>query len=350
MSDSSDGHLSPRQKGFVANWEDCDKAERNEVRNKLSDAITDLHFLCELPPTEAQEIVQDAVKEYRKSGHFDYDMGNLESLDEGGRLRQRITAKELLSAIISALYNGTDEEVFSDAVNHGIKQTVEWWETFDKEFANEFAQNLWSSTGTFENSLPTDGQSRSQSIISQYSGGKDLLREIIQDGGLVPSEKIVESGFEKGWHNSSIDELKDQRSDLRNSIREQIGKDIPYGSLEEAHRHLEVVIGSRKKARRIAHGLNHPKVASFNIQHFTQYQQRKYLDLHREPLDDQGILPDENDIPEYPDPTTQKPPDPTQLEFDQWENLKDIKEYYMKGQENDNSPNICILPQEPEFD
>lgn len=347
MSDSSVGFLTERQKDIVQNWEEYDENQRREVKNKLRDAITDLHFLRELPPTEAQEVVRDAIGKYRESDHFDNDIEYLGVPAREERARRRVAAKELLSATISALYNGTDEYAFAGGINNGIRQTVEWWTDADENYADEIGQNLVSFIDDSNGSLSTGDLIRSYNEVTPNLEGEELLEEIFRQESFFPPDypDVIELGYEMGWHDSTIDELKDQRTDLIDSIEERIEMEIPYGRLERVLNYLDVVIEGRKKARKIAHALNNPKVSAFDIGQFTQYEQRKYLELHRNPLNKDGILPDEEDIPEYPELNTQKVPDPTRLEFDQWADLRDIRERY-----TDDTSDIVIQSGESKFD
>jgi hypothetical protein len=348
MSDSLANLLTERQKRIARNWDDHDKSEKEEIKEKFTGAVADLHLLYQLPPIEAQKVVGQAIETYYRSPDFDTEL-SLRAYEKRHDVGEVVAAQELIAELISVLYNGTNNRIFERGVNEGVTQTLEWLADAGVSDAKRIRENTHllsdSSRKTAFTEHLNEGHIESSSLTIQ----EELLRRIYQreNFSVEQQESAVEFASDRGWYELKIDQLREEREEIIESLQDAEENDLPHNSIQTALKQLDALIKSREKAREIAHSINNPKVSVFSREQFTQHEQREFIELHRDALDEEGILPDEENLPKYPNLETSNTPDPTQLDLGKWVNTEKIREEYQQGtDEAESKSDIKIIEQD----
>jgi len=357
--------LTENQVDIVDNWDEKHEGQKKRVREKLKDSISALPMLRELPPSEARQIVQSAILDYAKMD----DESELTENDKstfGKHLDERLIIHNRYDEVfirnsVAVLFNSVSENDFEKGVSDGIKEAVAWWENKDRIEQTAFYRQdndridkdiFLSSIGydypraddqvteeQYTNrttSLSSPPETPGEKADHKDSNGekipnrqtlkcifylqscehlirRDLLDTFVKIGIFDIDIKEVQEHTQNGEYDDGFDDTNQRSPNIRD--------DQLTNSIIEAK---EAINDSRDIAERVAHHLNNPKNESFkpaiysnpnDNSPFFKWVFREYIELHRDYLENEGVLPQPSKIIEYPELRIGAP-DPSKLTFE----------------------------------
>ena len=354
--------LTKRQKETVDDWENKNEHQKQEVRDKLRKSVADLPLLRELPPEEARKIAQSAVVDYAeidgRSKLSDKDEEQIEKHSiEDIVLHERYDIQFIKNSI-GVLYNSLPEEKFEEGVNEGIEDAVKWWINADVGdlynshdiIGEDFPMNIGRNTdGRFTNRTisPTEPP-RSLDNIDDNIGNNKINREDkiskerlarifhYRDRNDLIKSDILDVLAEKEVFEKDIEEIKPYSDDEKQA--EEINKhppEEPSKIYSDLHNKLidakKVINESRETAEYVARSMKYPRNAVFstlfnnpkNAPPLIRWLCRESIELHRDYLEEEGLLPSDSKMVEYPD-VNMGIPKPSELDLRSWEKDRDF--------------------------
>jgi hypothetical protein len=321
--------LTKNQIENIKNWENIDEGKRNNVRPKLVKIISVLPLIRELPPMEAREIVQKGVgKRVRRSyGYTDEDDISDTIIDN--------FLEELVTDVVSILFNGASEEgIFQAGVNNGIEQTVDWW--VNHEFrgikvSDNLERSQWGFPDTEDLEPPgididrsmserntvlvdTGGNYRSGFPTNPPANEVERLQRIFSILGKhrLREQSFVEGLIEVGIENIEVDEIKKRNRDISDEY------EIINVIADDYKKAKQTIEKGKKNAKKICRGINITNNENFGPDaEIPEWYQREYIELYREHLEEEGLIPDEEDMPSYSG-AYPKIPHPARLRLCSW--------------------------------
>ncbi len=336
--------FTEKQIKSIQKWDEQNKTEKDRIKNKFTDALSSLHYLCELPPNESREIMESAIKKYSENINLENRENTTDPIiPDHPRHRQDMFSTTFTKEIIKILLNGVSESNFEKGVNDGVDEAVRWWIGNDDGYAADLYVKMKKECPPFEkgkhhqqiitrrSKLPTkppiyenDRLTRIFQLHGKHGltepGFIDRLVGIIDELDVERIEKI----------NNSIEEYYDNQSD--DDFEPHLHDIFPVMKYKRAK---EIVNESRKMAEQLAVSINNPKNKKLELsdgslprpgfkKELLDWHKRELIELHREYLSNNNKLPDEEQIPEYSNPRP-KTPEPPQLDFCNWYYPTNIK-------------------------
>ncbi|MFD1643665.1 hypothetical protein [Halohasta litorea] len=338
--------LTDRQKKIIENWDDQDEGKKKPIREKFRKSIADLPFLREIPPEEAREIVQSAIMNYA-------DIDERSKLTDHDEKAARDGLNDLvvherydfpfIKNVTSILFNSVSENNFQRGINKGVENTVTWWRNNDVgEF---FSLMEYGKKHRIENEATKNKLQYPNRTISLATPPKNKTEQLIRILAHESKEGLARPSLLSFYLENNVFELDIQKikQDLGRGVNdiEEVPLDtiqddlsIPYTKVSKLLEVKKAINRNQKKAKKIAYHINHPKNNSFNTALSFSFRenpaefrwiQRELIELHREYLIEEGIMPDEEKLPEYPDVFIGVPR-PSQLNLRSWNTKADFTE------------------------
>jgi len=292
--------LTDDQKEILENWDSSDEERKKErIKSHLAKTLVDLTRLRHIDPHVSREVVREAVDEF--------PVEELRRENTGGDSKSELSVQ-----IISILFNGLQEEAFKTGVDFGVHSTVRWWE--EETDAKYFLQKMRvAREGKYildESDLESQISYPMEPPKNEVERYERILR-IRQRGELIEEFTDIQGGklhFDK----DKIIPYKDFK--FYTPLDERSDEDAGKVNLE-----YEICYACKKSqevAEKIAQSLSNPRVDILRHMgvELTDFEKREYLELHRDYLEEEGIMPEEDQIPSYEDNGIDIP-DPTRLNF-----------------------------------
>jgi len=353
--------LTENQVEIVNNWDEEHEGRKKGVRKKLIDSLSDLPFLRKLPPYEAREVVQSAILNYAELDNRS-ELGEKEKNEPPNHIYDELIIHNCYDTIfikksITVLFNSVFEKSFEQGVNHGIEDTVRWWKDADTGEKSKFVDVI-DKDYPVRHTRFSDGFCRSKTkslseppefagekIHIEHTGKaeipnrltlarifylrsrKDLIRPNLLDAfvkndifdiDVEELEEYIIDGENEAWNDDSI-----------NSTQNIFDNEITNAIIDAKN----VINESRKLAEDVARYFSNPTNSVFNIgphnspndnTPIVRWHLREQLELHRDYLKTEGLLPEESKIIDYPKVHIGVP-DPSELDLKSWNKDMNIR-------------------------
>ncbi len=303
--------LTERQQQIVDNWESEHEGNKKEVRRKFKEALEILPLLCELPPHVAREIVSDAINSVGENDGWSQEK---ETPPGQPNSEQVFYAEYFVKCVITILFNGVTEHIFQNGLKKGLKRAEWWWigkELRGHEPITELIYSISNPVSELDSEPKISKKSREPPVTPESE--REKLVWILQLYDLLEE-----------FNNSHIDFLL--KCDIFDFSSEEIQKDknktrkdpffeeqshffiddiANYDTLLKAR---EAIESSQKTAEKVAAEINNSRnqlpfsftntALSQSEERFLKRVKRFYIELHREHLDENNLLPDDDRLPE----------------------------------------------------
>lgn len=296
--DVADGQrmVDDSQVDILEDWDKSTETQKKKhIKERLGSDLIELRHFLKMTPHEAQDAVQNAIDDHIEE-EYDHTTDRKE------------IEKELARQIISALFNGFSEEAFNYGFNSGVSYTLHW-RSSSGDLHGSWLQNHLRSSKDFKivesNSSPHENEYDSPPD-DEWERRKRIL--LLEDKGSVLSSGVVEKIL-----NEDVDPIDENESYEPVATRDDSPTREDFRPVQEFHHAVKI---GRERALKFCFKINHPNNLAGNLN--DDWFVRETIELHREFLNEQGQLPDEEDLPEYGDPQ-RAVRDPSKLNLAEWE-------------------------------
>ncbi|WP_143420989.1 hypothetical protein [Halorubrum halodurans] len=297
--------LEDSQKETIADWEESNSQDKNSVKNHLAENLAELSYIRELSPEAAEEIVEMSISKYEER--------------KGGPNFSTSAATNLfLEQVMAVIFSGFSEKAFNYAVNSGVESSLQWRAQNEDFLAKRLLAKIECTEGG--DLLNSDMGLLNQQLATPPEDEEERLRRIFMINGneILLIEKYFQQILNTDLDKIELDEDYTTIKEADNSVTR------PPILVQEAKHAIK---NSRERAEALSLDLANPRVDLVRPYFGTDTRPpdwyiREYIELFRDYLNEEGILPDEEEIPSYAEtaPTTQ---DPTRLNLKHWGVPKD---------------------------
>ena len=293
--------LEDSQRETIANWEESENGQnKKSVKNHLAENLAELSYIRELNPEIAEEIVEMSISKY-------------EEREGGPNLSTSAATNRFVEQLMAVMFNGFSEEAFNYAVNSGVESSLQWRAQNDDFLAGRLLDEMECTEGG--DLLDSDMGLLNQQLSAPPEGEEERLRRIFMLNGneLLLVEKYFQQILDTDLDGIDLD-------DDYTTIREADDSVARPPILVQEAKHA--IKSSRERAEGLSLDLANPRIDLVTPYFGTDTRPpdwyiREHIELFRNYLTDEGLLPDEEEIPSYAEtaPTTQ---DPTRLNLNHW--------------------------------
>lgn len=292
--------LQDSQKETIANWESKKNQRKNSVKDRLAENLAELSHARELNPETAEEIVEMSISKY-------------EERESGPNLSTSAATNRFLEQLMAVMFNGFSEKAFNYAVNSGVESSLRWRAQNDDFLAGRLLDEMECAEGG--DLQDSDMGLLNQQLTEPPEDEEERLRRIFMLNGneILLVEKYFQQILNTDLDNIDFDEDYTTIREANDSVTR------PPILVQEAKHAIK---STRERAEGLSVDLANPRVDLITPYFGTDIRPpdwyiREHIELFRDYLNGEGILPDEEEIPSYTQtaPTTQ---DPTRLNLKHW--------------------------------
>jgi len=344
--------LTETQLEILNNWDEEHEGRKKHVRKTLKDSVSIFPLLRKLPPDEVREIVQSAILDYAEMDEKSELSKNDQTIfnkqiEERLIIHNRYNDK-FVKESVAVLFNSVPEKEFKKGVKKGIEDTVNWWESIDRADEKYLFDNIGSDYPKGSLQIPNEvytNRTVSLSESPEPAGEKiDLKHTNRPTESKIPNRESLACIF---YLQSREDLIEPKLLDVFVNI------DIFDTDIDEVEQHIKegkydawiddsikkspnardnritqsiieakkTINNSRYFAEKVAYYLDNPKNKAFNPAlcefpknnpPYLKWFMREVIELHRDYLQNKGILPNESKILEYPE-IKKGAPEPSKL-------------------------------------
>jgi hypothetical protein len=303
--------LTERQQQIVNNWDSEHEGNKKEVRRKFKEALEILPLLCELPPHEARKIVNDAINSVGENDDWSQEKETPPGRPNSQRL---FYAEYFVECVIAILFNGVIEHLFQNGLKKGLKHSERWWigrELPGHDPVSQFARSIPSTISELDSEPKISKKTREPPVTPEDEREKLVwilhLNNVLENFGKDDIDFLLRCDI----FEITSDEIQKDKNDTREEpfFEEQshffVDDIANYDTLIQAR---EAIESSQKTAEKVAAVINNSRnklpfsftntALSRREERFVERVKRFYIELHREYLDENDLLPEDDRLPE----------------------------------------------------
>jgi ribosome-binding protein aMBF1 (putative translation factor) len=303
--------LTERQQQIVNNWDSEHEGNKKQVRKKFEEALEILPLLCELPPHEAREIVNDSINSVGKDDDWSQEKETPPGRPNSERL---FYAEYFVECVIAILFNGVIEHLFQNGLEKGLKRGERWWmgqELPGHEPIAKFIYSISSPVSEFDSEPEISNKIREPPVTPENEREKLVwifrLNNVSDEFDDAQIEFLLKCNI---FDFNSEEIQKDKNKSRKEAIfeRQAPGFTDDIANYETMLKAREAIESSQKTAEKVATVVNNSRnqlpfsftntALSRGEERFVKRVKRFYIELHREHLDENNLLPDDDRLPE----------------------------------------------------
>jgi len=303
--------LTERQQQIVDNWDSEHEGNKKEVRRKFKEALEILPLLCELPPHEARKIVNDAINSVGENDDWSQEKETPPGRPNSQRL---FYAEYFVECVIAILFNGVIEHLFQNGLKKGLKHGERWWigrELPGHDPVSKLAHSIPSPVSELDSEPKISNKTREPPVTPEDEREKLVwilhLNNILEEFSKPQIEFLLKCDI----FEITSEEIQKDKNDTRKEpfFEEQshfyVDDIANYDTLIQAR---EAIESSQRTAEKVAAVINNSRnqlpfsftntALSRREERFVDRVKRFYIELHREYLDENDLLPEDDRLPE----------------------------------------------------
>jgi hypothetical protein len=303
--------LTERQQQIVNNWDSEHEGNKKEVRRKFKEALEILPLLCELPPHEAREIVNDAINSVGENNDWSQEKETPPGKPNSQRL---FYAEYFVECVIAILFNGVIEHLFQNGLEKGLKRGERWWmgsELRGHEPITKLVRSIASPISELDSEPKISNKIREPPVTPEDEREKLVwilhLNDVLEEFNRSHIDFLLRCDI----FEVNSDKIRKDKNETRNEPffekQSQFFVD-DVANYEILLKAREAIESSQKTAERVAAVINNSRnrlpfsftntALSRSEERFVKRVKRFYIELHREHLDENNLLPDDDRLPE----------------------------------------------------